>query len=60
MADLIKTVLATIILLGAMIGGIVVLNKWANERNEVRCTAAGGEFFRAPDASHSLCKMPGK
>ena len=53
-----KTALMVVVVIGSMVAGLAVLNHWANDRNEVKCVNVGGEYYRAPEASKSLCRMP--
>jgi hypothetical protein len=54
MSEIIGYLLAGVIFLGIA----VVLNKSTNENAQAKCEAKGGEFYKAVDASHSLCKLP--
>lgn len=56
--DSLKTIVAAVVVIGVMLVGLVALNRYANERNEVKCAAVGGEYYRAADASKSLCRIP--
>jgi hypothetical protein len=56
MSEIIGYIIATIILL-AIAGG---LNRCTNTTAQEKCEAKGGEFYKAVDASHSLCKLSQK
>jgi hypothetical protein len=54
MSEIIGYILAAIILVGITAG----LNKCTNENAQAKCEANGGEYYKAVDAGHSLCKLP--
>jgi hypothetical protein len=56
MSETIAYIVIAVVLLFATAG----LNSCTNDMAKTRCEAKGGEFYKAVDAGHSLCKLPQK
>ena len=49
-------------ILGLILGIFLLagINNYSNDKQQARCEAKGGTFFKAGWADHSLCKLPTK
>lgn len=55
-----NTIVSFLIAILVVVAATIVLgylNAWANDRQQAKCEANGGEFFRAPLAQNSLCRL---